>query len=196
MRRAGGQQPVPQVLNETVLSVKLWLDAQIKGKTWGDLQRSLEVLFKNKHSFEVAQGMGVGEDSISKFLGKNWPLSRIREALAGRTDQGQVVGRCAHPTIIGCAIQEPTSLRCNAEGRTGCWGGNNQACSAWCVVVVPPSLRLLVRDDQQGNPSPRTRGLKSTFTWRPLLRGRSSSTAAPSSRLPKVSRSIPKRFLA
>lgn len=72
---------MPSVLNETVLSVKAFLDKEIKEKDWGTLQQSLKRYF-DKHNFERLQKEGVGETTIKEFLGENWSLRRIREALA------------------------------------------------------------------------------------------------------------------
>ena len=78
------------VLNETILSVKLWLDGQIKGKTCEEImaQRLLGHLFKDKKAFANTSREGVGESTIKAFLGDNWSLRRIREALASlRADE-------------------------------------------------------------------------------------------------------------
>lgn len=73
---------MPAVLNETVLSVKNFLDGEIKEKTWESLQQSLRTLFDRKDGFENVKHSGVGETTIKKFLGENWSVRRIREALA------------------------------------------------------------------------------------------------------------------
>jgi hypothetical protein len=41
--------PLPDKINETVLSVKSFLDQEIKEKQWVDLQQSLRVLFEGKN---------------------------------------------------------------------------------------------------------------------------------------------------
>jgi hypothetical protein len=45
-------------------------------------------MFNGKRGFETVRGMGVGIDTIKNFLGPNWSLRRIREALAAlHTDE-------------------------------------------------------------------------------------------------------------
>ena len=59
------------------------MDGEIKGKEWEEIrkQQLLLSLFKDEHAFRRAKS-GVGEDTIKNFLGENWSLRRIREALA------------------------------------------------------------------------------------------------------------------
>ena len=44
----------------------------------------LRYVFESKKSFECTQGKsgGVGEEIICKFLGPNWSMGRVRNALA------------------------------------------------------------------------------------------------------------------
>lgn len=82
----------PAVLNETVKSVKLYLDEQIKISGWTTLQQLLRSLFNEKRGFEVAKKLGVGEGIIKRFLGDNWSLRRIQEALASLHEDEQRKG--------------------------------------------------------------------------------------------------------
>jgi hypothetical protein len=61
-----------------------FLDREIKGKEYKQLERQgiLPLIFGDEHSFSIAKSKGVGEDTIKNFLGPNWSLWKIRQALA------------------------------------------------------------------------------------------------------------------
>jgi hypothetical protein len=67
-----------------------FLDKEIKDKEYQHIreQGTLLSLFEDKEHFSKAKTTGVGEDTIKNFLGPNWSLRRIREALAAlHTDE-------------------------------------------------------------------------------------------------------------
>lgn len=54
-------------------TTKEFLDAELaKYETWETSDKFIKGLFDNQRSFETAKGMGIGRDTILKFLGKNW----------------------------------------------------------------------------------------------------------------------------
>lgn len=69
------------VMIETIKVAREFLRGQLNGG-WGDLDKSIRVNFLNEHAFDVAKGMGVGKQTIQKFLGGNWKEWEIQEALA------------------------------------------------------------------------------------------------------------------
>lgn len=82
----------PAVLFETIKSVKLYLDKQIKGKGWDDLDSATTRLFATPSKFAVVQknDIGVGESAIKVFLGDNWSGNQIKEALATLRATGEL----------------------------------------------------------------------------------------------------------
>lgn len=78
----------PVVVNETVLAVKEFLDAELaKHKTWATSNTCIKGLFDSQHAFETTEGMGVGQTTILKFLGGNWKQWQIQVALATLADK-------------------------------------------------------------------------------------------------------------
>lgn len=70
------------VVNETILVAKEFLEAELsKHETWDTSGKYTKGLFINQRSFETAKGMGIGRDTILKFLGGNWKSWMVREAL-------------------------------------------------------------------------------------------------------------------
>lgn len=62
-------QSSPVVIHETVKQVKEYLDAQLaKCEKWTTSDKNIKGLFENQRAFETAKGMGVGRDTIVKFL--------------------------------------------------------------------------------------------------------------------------------
>jgi len=72
----------PAALNETIKAVRDYLNKQVKGETWEVFRTGTEHLFDTEHGFKIAQGKGVGEDTIKRFLGKNWSKSQIEQSIA------------------------------------------------------------------------------------------------------------------
>jgi len=85
----------PSVLNETVLSVKQFLETEIKNKEWEVLPQLWQNLFGSEHGFKIIQGKGIGSRTIRRFLGPNWSLKRIDEALASLRENEDVFDRKA-----------------------------------------------------------------------------------------------------
>ncbi len=72
----------PGVINETVLAAKDFLDAELaKCETWATSDKSIKGLFDCQRAFETAKGMGVGRDTIQKFLGSNMKAWMVQNAL-------------------------------------------------------------------------------------------------------------------
>ena len=73
----------PAVINETVFAAKAFLDGELgKIKSLNMAQGFLSQVLPNDKSFANAKRDGVGEGIIKKFLGDNWSIHMIREALA------------------------------------------------------------------------------------------------------------------
>lgn len=66
---------------ETVKVAREFLKEQMN-KEWDDLDKSIRVNFLNKHAFDVAKGMGIGKQTIQKFLGSDWKEWEIQDALS------------------------------------------------------------------------------------------------------------------
>ena len=74
----------PAVLNETIKSVKAFLDADIQGKSWKEIMtvKIYRHIFDTAKSLTNAQRKGTGQGVIRAFLGyKNWTEGRVRSAL-------------------------------------------------------------------------------------------------------------------
>lgn len=72
----------PAILMETVLVTKEFLDAELaKCEKLATSDKSIRGLFDNQRAFETAKGMGVGRETILKFLGGNWTGGMIQGAL-------------------------------------------------------------------------------------------------------------------
>jgi len=73
----------PAVINETVLAVRDYLNAQLaKFDNWETSHEVIRGLFDNQRAFETAKGRGVGQGTILKFLGPSWKDWQIQIALA------------------------------------------------------------------------------------------------------------------
>ncbi len=71
----------PAVINETVLAVKRFLDAELaKYDTLCQFNKSIK-LIETKSQFDKLKKTGVGQTTILKFLGKNWKQWMVQEAL-------------------------------------------------------------------------------------------------------------------
>lgn len=74
----------PAIINETVLAVKEFLDAElVKYENWEDVSSSLIKLLSldGRHKFEDIKAKGVGQTTILKFLGKPWKQWMIQGAV-------------------------------------------------------------------------------------------------------------------
>ena len=72
----------PAVMTQTILAAKEYLDAELA--KYKRLETSPEIwrgLFDSQRAFETAKGMGVGEPTLTKFLGGNWTKHKVGEAL-------------------------------------------------------------------------------------------------------------------
>ena len=103
----------PAVAIETVLATKEFLDGELaKCETWATSDKSIRGLFDSQRAYETAKGMGVGRETIQKFLGGNWKQSVIAEALA--TIKDKTIDRKAveklrstiHATAFRAAVKE------------------------------------------------------------------------------------------
>lgn len=75
-------QSSPAVINETVLAVKTFLDAEIaKYDDWSHVNKSIKVIFASNSQFQQCKQDGVGQTTILKFLGGNWKQHTIQSAL-------------------------------------------------------------------------------------------------------------------
>lgn len=75
-------QQSPAVINETVHAAKDYLDGELaRCESWGDLNKTIKILFDTEHSFTQTKNHGVGQTTILKFLGGNWKQWMIQEAL-------------------------------------------------------------------------------------------------------------------
>jgi len=61
---------LPSVLNETVLSVKSFLDGEIKAKEWNLVQQSLKQLFENKERYNQIHN---GQDGRATWDSPSYP---------------------------------------------------------------------------------------------------------------------------
>jgi len=72
----------PAIMVQTILTAKEYLDAELqKYEEWNNAQDFLRVLFSSNRQFQEVKKTGVGEGTLAKFLGGNWTLHKIREAL-------------------------------------------------------------------------------------------------------------------
>jgi len=72
----------PAVLNETILAVKCYLDNMLKTTIWQTSAPLMQGLLGSQRAFETAKGQGVGREIIKRFLGKNWSMRKVEQALA------------------------------------------------------------------------------------------------------------------
>jgi len=72
----------PAVVNETVLTTKEFLDAELKKcDSWDRVNKSIKTMFKSNSEYQNCRKNGVGQTTILKFLGKSWKQSEIQFAL-------------------------------------------------------------------------------------------------------------------
>lgn len=76
----------PAMINQTVDAVKKYLDGELgKYETWEQIRSDKSIRttlsIENGQSFAKLKGMGVGRETILKFLGGNWKGWMIQEAL-------------------------------------------------------------------------------------------------------------------
>jgi len=77
----------PAVVNETILVAKEYLDTQLaKYQKWEDIRSDrfirTNLSIENGQSFVKLKDIGVGRDTLIKFLGGNWKGWMIQEALS------------------------------------------------------------------------------------------------------------------
>lgn len=89
----------PEVLNETVLAAKKFLDGEIaKYKKWDEarVNKNINTIFGNAGNFGVAKKEGVGQTTLLKFLGGNFKQWMIQSALETfRDDKAGIIDRDA-----------------------------------------------------------------------------------------------------
>ncbi len=77
----------PAAINQTVKTVKEYLDAELAKYTWKLLSKSTKQLFTTHERYnqlrnQILNGkQGVGQNTILRFLGKGWKQWKIKEAL-------------------------------------------------------------------------------------------------------------------
>ena len=55
---------------------------------WDNSDKSIRVLFESEPAFRASKGMGVGKQTIKKFLNSDWKEWEIQEALAQLDEKG------------------------------------------------------------------------------------------------------------
>jgi len=58
-------------LRETVKVAREWLREQMEGE-WISLDKSIRAIFESEPAFRASKGMGVGKQTIKKFLNGDW----------------------------------------------------------------------------------------------------------------------------
>lgn len=66
---------------ETVRVARDWLREQMEDG-WDSLDKSIRAIFNSEPAFRASKGMGVGKQTIQKFLGKDWKEWEIQDALS------------------------------------------------------------------------------------------------------------------
>lgn len=70
------------VMTQTIFVAKEFLDAELqKYKNWDTSAEIIKGLFDNQKSYETSKGMGVGRNTLIKFLGGNWTGYKVEVSL-------------------------------------------------------------------------------------------------------------------
>lgn len=77
----------PAVINQTVATVKEFLDKELTNSEWPTSDKSVQCLFGNQTAFTEAKTKGVGRRIILKFLGGNWKAWMIQYVRQSVTSQ-------------------------------------------------------------------------------------------------------------